>query len=196
MSDAKPVHIQIPAGGEKITISNGKLHVPNQPIIPFIEGDGTGRDIWRASVRVFDAAVQKAYGGKRKIHWMEVFAGEKANKAYNSWLPDETVTACREYLISIKGPLTTPVGGGIRSLNGALRRLLDLYVCLRPVRWFKGVPSPVKAPETVNMMTVRKNTEATYVGIELETGIDDVKKFLDLFKQNFPKQFTKIRFTD
>src|SRR5580692_10646261 len=144
MADAKPVHVQIPAGGEKITIANGKLHVPDQPIIPYIEGDGTGRDIWRASVRVFDAAVAKAYGGKRKIHWMEVFAGEKANKAYNTWLPDETVTACRDYLISIKGPLTTPVGGGIRSLNVALRQLLDLYVCLRPVRWFKGVPSPVK----------------------------------------------------
>jgi isocitrate dehydrogenase len=162
MSDAKPVHVQVPAGGEKITISNGTLRVPDQPIIPFIEGDGTGRDIWRASVRVFDAAVQKAYGGKRKIHWMEVFAGEKANKAYNTWLPDETVTACRDYLISIKGPLTTPVGGGIRSLNVALRQMLDLYVCLRPVRWFKG----------------------------------DAKKFLDLFKQNFPKQFAKIRFPD
>jgi isocitrate dehydrogenase len=149
MSDAKPAPVQIPAGGEKITIANGQLRVPDQPIIPFIEGDGTGRDIWRASVRVFDAAVQKAYKGARKIHWMEVFAGEKANKAYNTWLPDETVKACRDYLISIKGPLTTPVGGGIRSLNVALRQLLDLYVCLRPVRWFKGVPSPVKTPEKV-----------------------------------------------
>ncbi len=171
MSDAKPVHMQIPAGGEKITISNGKLHVPDQPIIPFIEGDGTGRDIWRASVRVFDAAVQKAYGGKRKIHWMEVFAGEKANKAYNTWLPDETVTACRDYLISIKGPLTTPVGGGIRSLNVALRQLLDLYVCLRPVRWFKGVPSPVKSPEKVDMVIFRENTEDIYAGIEFEAGL-------------------------
>ena len=162
MSDAKPMHIQIPSGGEKITIANGKLQVPSQPIIPFIEGDGTGRDIWRASVRVFDAAVQKTYGGKRKIHWMEVFAGEKANKAYNTWLPDETVTACRDYLISIKGPLTTPVGGGIRSLNVALRQLLDLYVCLRPVRWFKGVPSPVKAPEKVDMVIFRENTEDIY----------------------------------
>jgi isocitrate dehydrogenase len=196
MSDAKPMHVQIPAGGEKITISNGKLNVPDQPIIPFIEGDGTGRDIWRASVRVFDAAVQKAYGGKRKIHWMEVFAGEKANKAYNTWLPDETVTACRDYLISIKGPLTTPVGGGIRSLNVALRQMLDLYVCLRPVRWFKGVPSPVKAPEKVDMVIFRENTEDIYAGIEFEAGSADAKKFLDLFKQNFPKQFAKIRFPE
>src|SRR5580658_3819276 len=196
MSDAKPVHIQIPAGGAKITISNGKLHVPDQPIIPFIEGDGTGRDIWRASVRVFDAAVQKAYGGKRKIHWMEVFAGEKANRAYNTWLPEETVTACRNYLISIKGPLTTPVGGGIRSLNVALRQLLDLYVCLRPVRWFKGVPSPVKTPEKVDMVIFRENTEDIYAGIEFEAGTPDARKFLDLFKQNFPKQFAKIRFPD
>jgi isocitrate dehydrogenase len=196
MSDAKPVHVQIPAGGEKITISNGRLTVPDQPIIPFIEGDGTGRDIWRASVRVLDAAVAKAYGGKRKIHWMEVFAGEKANKNYNSWLPDETVTACRDYLISIKGPLTTPVGGGIRSLNVALRQMLDLYVCLRPVRWFKGVPSPVKAPEKVNMVIFRENTEDIYAGIEFEAGSADAKKFLDLFKQNFPKQFAKIRFPE
>ena len=196
MSDAKPVHVQVPAGGEKITITNGKLHVPDQPIIPYIEGDGTGRDIWRASVRVFDAAVQKAYGGRRKIHWMEIFAGEKANKAYNTWLPDETVTACRDYLISIKGPLTTPVGGGIRSLNVALRQLLDLYVCLRPVRWFKGVPSPVKTPEKVDMVIFRENTEDIYAGIEFEAGSADAKKFLDLFKQNFPKQYAKIRFPD
>jgi isocitrate dehydrogenase len=196
MSDAKPVHVQIPAGGEKITISNGRLIVPDQPIIPFIEGDGTGRDIWRASVRVLDAAVAKAYGGKRKIHWMEVFAGEKANKNYNSWLPDETVTACRDYLISIKGPLTTPVGGGIRSLNVALRQMLDLYVCLRPVRWFKGVPSPVKAPEKVDIVIFRENTEDIYAGIEFEAGSADAKKFLDLFKQNFPKQFAKIRFPE
>ena len=196
MSEAKPVSLQVPAGGEKITISNGKLHVPDQPIIPFIEGDGTGRDIWRASVRVFDAAVEKAYGGKRKIHWMEVFAGEKANKAYNTWLPDETVTACRDYLVSIKGPLTTPVGGGIRSLNVALRQLLDLYVCLRPVRWFKGVPSPVKTPEKVDMVIFRENTEDIYAGIEFEAGSAECKKFLDLFKQNFPKQFAKIRFPD
>ena len=196
MADAKPMHVQVPAGGEKITVVHGKLHVPDQPIIPFIEGDGTGRDIWRASVRVFDAAVQKAYGAKRKIHWMEVFAGEKANKAYNTWLPDETVTACRDYLVSIKGPLTTPVGGGIRSLNVALRQLLDLYVCLRPVRWFKGVPSPVKAPEKVDMVIFRENTEDIYAGIEFEAGTAEAKKFLDLFKQNFPKQFAKIRFPD
>jgi isocitrate dehydrogenase len=196
MSVPKPVNLQVPAAGRKITISNGKLHVPDEPIIPFIEGDGTGRDIWRASVRVFDAAVQKAYGGKRKIHWMEVFAGEKAFKAYDTWLPDETVTACRDYLISIKGPLTTPVGGGIRSLNVALRQLLDLYVCLRPVRWFKGVPSPVLTPEKVDMVIFRENTEDIYAGIEFEAGSPECKKFLDLFKQNFPKQFAKIRFPD
>ncbi len=195
MSAAIPVK-QVPVGGEKITISNGKLHVPDQPIIPFIEGDGTGRDIWRASVRVFDAAVQKAYGGKRKIHWMEIFAGEKAHKTYNNWLPDETVTACRDYLVSIKGPLTTPVGGGISSLNVALRQLLDLYVCLRPVRWFKGVPSPVKTPEKVDMAIFRENTEDIYAGIEFEAGSADCKKFLELFKQSFPKQFAKIRFPE
>jgi isocitrate dehydrogenase len=196
MAQANPVSIQVPAGGEKITIANGKLRVPDQPIIPFIEGDGTGPDIWRASVRVFDAAVQKAYGARRKIRWMEVFAGAKANHAYNTWLPDETVTACREYLVSIKGPLTTPVGGGIRSLNVALRQLLDLYVCLRPVRWFKGVPSPVVSPEKVDMVIFRENTEDIYAGIEFEAGSADAKKFLDLFKQNFPKQFAKIRFPD
>src|SRR5271170_5089986 len=196
MSDAKPVHVQIPAGGEKITISDGKLHVPNQPIIPFIEGDGTGRDIWRASVRVFDAAVHKAYGGRRKIHWMEVFAGEKANKAYNTWLPDETVTACRDYLVSIKGPLTTPVGGGIRSLNVALRQLLDLYVCLRPVRWFKGVPSPVKRPELVDMVIFRENTEDIYAGIEWAAGSPESQKVLDFLAKEFPKDFSKIRFPD
>ena len=188
--------VALPQGGEAIQYVNGKYQVPDHPIIPYIEGDGTGRDIWRASVRVFDAAVQKAYGGKRKIHWMEVFAGEKANKAYNTWLPDETVTACRDYLISIKGPLTTPVGGGIRSLNVALRQMLDLYVCLRPVRWFKGVPSPVKAPEKVDMVIFRENTEDIYAGIEFEAGTADCKKFLDLFKQNFPKQFAKIRFPE
>src|ERR1700691_1437155 len=196
MADPKPAGIQIPAGGEKITISGGILSVRSRPIVPFIEGDGTGRDIWRASVRVFDAAVHKAYGGKRKIQWMEVFAGEKANKLYNSWLPDETVAACREYLVSIKGPLTTPVGGGIRSLNVALRQLLDLYVCLRPVRWFKGVPSPVVAPEKVDMVIFRENTEDIYAGIEFEAGSADGKKFLDSFKLAFPKQFAKIRFPE
>ena len=196
MSEAKPAALRIPAGGEKITIANGTLKVPDRPVIPFIEGDGTGRDIWRASVRVFDAAVQKAYGDKRKLHWLEVFAGEKANKTYNTWLPEETVSACRDFLVSIKGPLTTPVGGGIRSLNVALRQLLDLYVCLRPVRWFKGVPSPVKAPEKVDMVIFRENTEDIYAGIEFEAGTPDAKKFLDLFKQNFPKQFAKIRFPE
>jgi len=196
MTQANPVNIQVPAGGERIGIANGKLRVPDQPIIPFIEGDGTGADIWRASVRVFDAAVQRAYGARRKIRWMEVFAGEKANKAYNTWLPDETVKACREYLVSIKGPLTTPVGGGIRSLNVALRQLLDLYVCLRPVRWFKGVPSPVVSPEKVDMVIFRENTEDIYAGIEFEAGSPDAKKFLELFKQSFPKQFAKIRFPD
>src|SRR5882724_10273663 len=179
MSEAKPVSLNIPVGGEKIVIANGKLQVPDQPIIPFIEGDGTGRDIWRASVRVFDAAVKKAYGGKRKIHWMEVFAGEKANKAYNTWLPDETVTACRDYLVSIKGPLTTPIGSGIRSLNVALLQLLVLYVCLRPVLWFKGVPSPVKTPEKVDMVIFRENTEDIYAGIEYAAGSEAAQKLLD-----------------
>ena len=194
MSEVKPVILQPPAEGRKITIANGKLQVPDQPIVPFIEGDGTGPDIWRASVRVFDAAVAKAYGGKRKIHWMEVFAGEKANKLYNTWLPDQTVQACRDYLISIKGPLTTPIGGGIRSLNVALRQLLDLYVCLRPVRWFKGVPSPVVSPEKVDMVIFRENTEDIYAGIEFEAGSPDCQRFLDMFKQHFPKQYEKIRF--
>src|ERR1700691_3448670 len=194
MSDAKPVHVQVPAGGRKITISNGALQVPDHPIIPFIEGDGTGRDIWRASVRVMDAAVRKAYAGRRKIHWLEVYAGEKAHKRTGSWLPDETVAACRDYLVSIKGPLTTRIGGGIRSLNVALRQLLDLYVCLRPVRWFKGVPSPVKAPEKVDMVIFRENTEDLYSGIEFEQGTEDNRKFLELLKTNFPKHYAKIRF--
>jgi isocitrate dehydrogenase len=186
--------LNVPAQGQKITIANGKLAVPDQPIVPFIEGDGTGPDIWRASVRVMDAAVQKAYGGRRKIHWMEVYAGQKSNDLFNTWLPDETVSACREYLVSIKGPLTTPVGGGIRSLNVALRQMLDLYVCLRPVRWFKGVPSPVRAPEKVDMTIFRENTEDIYAGIEFEAGSADNKKFLELFQQAFPKQYAKIRF--
>ncbi|TLY80957.1 MAG: NADP-dependent isocitrate dehydrogenase [Gammaproteobacteria bacterium] len=185
-----------PAQGAKIIIRDGKLIVPDNPIIPFIEGDGTGPDIWRASVRVMDAAVQKTYGGRRKIHWMEVYAGEKSNKLFNTWLPDETVAACREYLVSIKGPLTTPVGGGIRSLNVALRQMLDLYVCLRPVRWFKGVPSPVKHPEKVDMVIFRENTEDIYAGIEFEVGSEDNRKFLELFKQAFPKAYAKIRFPD
>lgn len=196
MSTAAPPKITPPSQGAKITISNGKLVVPDNPIIPFIEGDGTGPDIWRASVRVLDAAVEKAYGGKRKIHWMEIYAGEKANKLLNTWLPDESVQACRDYLVSIKGPLTTPVGGGIRSLNVALRQMLDLYVCLRPVRWFKGVPSPVKHPEKVDMTIFRENTEDIYAGIEFEQGSAENAKFLELFKQAFPKSFAKIRFPD
>jgi isocitrate dehydrogenase len=188
------VKLTVPPQGQKITISNGKLNVPDQPIIPFIEGDGTGRDIWRASVRALDAAVEKAYNGKRKIHWMEVFAGQKSNDLFQTWLPDETVQACRDYLVSIKGPLTTPVGGGIRSLNVALRQLMDLYVCLRPVRWFKGVPSPVKSPDKVDMVIFRENTEDLYSGIEFEQGTEDNKKFMELLKSNFPKHYSKIRF--
>jgi isocitrate dehydrogenase len=196
MPELRPVELKVPVGGQKITIADGQLHVPDQPIVPFIEGDGTGRDIWRASVRVFDAAIAKAYGGKRRIHWMEVFAGEKAFKAYGTWLPDETVAACRDYLISIKGPLTTPIGGGIRSLNVALRQMLDLYVCLRPVRWFKGVPSPVVAPQKVDMAIFRENTEDIYAGIEFQAGSDECRRFLDLFRKEFPKQFAKIRFPE
>src|ERR1700683_5535119 len=194
MSTATATKITAPLGGAKMSISNGRLIVPDNPIVPFIEGDGTGPDIWRASVRVMDAAVQKAYGGRRKIHWLEVYAGEKANKLLNTWLPDETVTACREYLVSIKGPLTTPVGVGIRSLNVALRQLLDLYVCLRPVRWFKGVPSPVKAPEKVDMVIFRENTEDLYSGIEYAAGTPESQKILDFIEKEFPKAFGKIRF--
>ncbi len=183
-----------PAGGEKITKSPQGLNVPDRPIIPFIEGDGTGPDIWRASVRVLDAAVEKAYGGKKKIAWMEVLAGEKAFDATGNWLPDETVDACRDYLVSIKGPLTTPVGGGIRSLNVALRQMLDLYVCLRPVRWFEGVPSPVKKPGDVDMTIFRENTEDIYAGIEFEPGSADAQKVLDFLQKEFPKGFDKIRF--
>jgi len=183
-----------PPAGQKISISAGRLMVPDHPVIPFIEGDGTGPDIWRASVRVMDAAVARAYGQKRRIEWMEVYAGEKSHQAFNSWLPDETVAACREYLVSIKGPLTTPVGGGIRSLNVALRQMLDLYVCLRPVRWFKGVPSPVKSPEKVDMVIFRENTEDLYSGIEFEEGSEDNRKFIDYLKSNFPKHYARIRF--
>ena len=190
------IKLEVPTQGSRITISNGKLAVPDQPIIPFIEGDGTGPDIWRASVRVLDAAIAKTYAGKRKIHWMEVYAGQKSNDLYNTWLPDETVEACREYLVSIKGPLTTPIGGGIRSLNVALRQMLDLYVCLRPVRWFKGVPSPVKAPDKVEMVIFRENTEDIYAGIEFEAGSADNRKFQELFKQAFQKHFGKIRFPE
>ena len=163
-------HLTPPTRGTAITKKDGRLVVPDDPIIPFIEGDGTGPDIWRASVRVFDAAVQKAYGGTRRIEWLEVFAGEKSFKRFNNWLPDDTVEAFRHYLVGIKGPLTTPVGGGIRSLNVALRQLLDLYVCLRPVRWYNGVPSPVKHPEKVDMVIFRENTEDIYAGIEYAAG--------------------------
>jgi len=183
----------VPAGG-KISISQGKLQVPDQPIIPFIRGDGTGPDIWAASVRVFDAAVQKAYAGKRKISWMEVFAGEESFKRFNSWLPDDTVEAFKEFLVGIKGPLTTPVGGGIRSLNVALRQLLDLYVCLRPVQYFTGVPSPVKAPDKVEMVIFRENTEDIYAGIEYAAGTPESQKVLDFLAKEFPKEFKKIRF--
>src|SRR3954466_14620298 len=183
-----------PATGTAISRINGRLVVPDNPIIPFIEGDGTGPDIWRASVRVFDAAVAKAYGGKKQIAWMEVYAGEKSFKQFNNWLPDDTVEAFREYFVGIKGPLTTPVGGGIRSLNVALRQMLDLYVCLRPVRWYKGVPSPVKRPDKVDMVIFRENTEDIYAGIEYAAGSPESKKILDFWAREFPKEFKKIRF--
>ena len=184
------------ATGEKITLAGGTLHVPDHPIIPFIEGDGTGPDIWRASVRVFDAAVAKAYGGQRQIAWMEVLAGEKAFDAAETWLPDETVDAFQEYLVGIKGPLTTPVGGGIRSLNVALRQMLDLYVCLRPVRWFKGVPSPVKNPEKVDMVIFRENTEDIYAGIEWEAGSPEAEKVLAFLEKEIRRCIKKIRFPE
>jgi isocitrate dehydrogenase len=196
MSTVATPKVAPPPAGAGITIQNGKLLVPPNPILPFIEGDGTGPDIWRASVRVMDGAVAKAYAGERRIHWMEVYAGEKSNRLFNTWLPEETVAACREYLVSIKGPLTTPVGGGIRSLNVALRQMLDLYACVRPVRWFKGVPSPVKHPEKVDMVIFRENTEDIYAGIEFELGSADNQKFLELFRQAFPKAYARIRFPE
>ncbi|MDO9105317.1 MAG: NADP-dependent isocitrate dehydrogenase [Methylovulum sp.] len=185
-----------PSAGSPITMQNGKLLVPDHPIIPFIEGDGTGPDIWRATVRVLDAAVARSYGGQRKIHWLEVYAGEKAHRLFDTWLPDATVAACRDYLVSIKGPLTTPVGGGIRSLNVALRQMLDMYVCLRPVRWFQGVPSPVKHPESVDMVIFRENTEDIYAGLEFAQGSADNQRFMRLLQDNFPEQFSKIRFPE
>ncbi|WP_419590935.1 NADP-dependent isocitrate dehydrogenase [Thiolapillus sp.] len=185
-----------PPEGQPIVMQNGRLAVPDNPIIPFIEGDGTGPDIWRATVRVLDAAVESAYAGQRKIQWLEIYAGAKANELFGSWLPDATVDACREYLISIKGPLTTPIGGGIRSLNVALRQLLDLYVCLRPVRWFEGVPSPVKNPGAVDMVIFRENTEDIYAGVEFEQGSDDNRRFLELLQEHFSEQYKKIRFPD
>ena len=183
-----------PPQGDRIRIENGRLIVPDQPVIPFIEGDGTGPDIWRASVRVLDAAVSKAYGGRRSIRWFEVYAGEKAFKRFDNWLPDDTLEAFREYLVGIKGPLTTPVGGGIRSLNVALRQILDLYVCLRPVQYFNGVPSPVKHPEKVDMVIFRENTEDIYAGIDFQAGGEMAVKTLEFLKANFPKEFKKIRF--
>ena len=189
-------NIQVPADGQKISLDNGVLNVPDNPIITYIEGDGIGIDITPVMHRVVDAAVEKAYGGQKKIHWMEVLAGEKAHNQVGAWLPDETVDAIREYLISIKGPMTTPVGGGIRSLNVALRQVLDLYVCLRPVRWFNGVPSPVKHPEKVDMAIFRENTEDIYAGIEFEAGSSDNERFKQLLQENFPAAFRNIRFPE
>jgi isocitrate dehydrogenase len=193
---AQYVKLTPPIAGQRIRIQGGKLNVPDHPIIPFIEGDGTGPDIWRASQRVLDSAVAKAYGEKKKIVWFEVFAGEKANEVYgpNTWLHDDTIEAFKEYLIGIKGPLTTPIGGGIRSLNVALRQILDLYVCLRPVRWFTGVPSPVTHPEKVDIIIFRENTEDIYAGIEYQSGTPEAQKVLDFIAKEFPKQFSKIRF--
>ena len=180
--------------GERITIQNGKLNVPDHPVLPFIEGDGSGPDIWRGAQPVFDASVEKAYGGSRKIVWKEVLAGEKAFKLTNNWLPEETLAAFREYLVGIKGPLATPVGGGMRSLNVALRKELDLYVCLRPVRYFDGIPSPVKRPEKVDMVIFRENTEDLYAGIEFEQGTPENARFKELLKENFPKEYAKMVF--
>ena len=189
-------NVKIPESGQKISMIDGKLYVPDNPIIPFIEGDGIGPDIWNAAERVLDAAVEKTYGKNKKIHWMEVFAGEKSNEIYgnDTWLPQETLEYLNEYLIAIKGPLTTPVGGGIRSINVALRQELDLYVCLRPVRWYQGVPSPVKHPSKINMAIFRENTEDIYAGIEFEAGSEDATRFLDLMKNHFNNRFGKIRF--
>jgi len=184
------------AQGEAITLHDGKMIVPNHPVIPFIEGDGTGPDIWRASVRVLDAAIQKAYKGDRKIAWHEVLAGQKAFDKTGNWLPDATLDAFRTYLVGIKGPLTTPIGGGIRSLNVALRQILDLYVCLRPVRWFQGVPSPVRSPEKVEMVIFRENTEDIYAGIEFAEGTEDVRKILEFLKTTFPSSYKKVRFPE
>ena len=189
-------YFNVPSDGSKITINNGVLEVPDNPIIPFIEGDGIGVDVWPASQKVLDAAVRKAYGDNKKIRWMEVLAGEKANNETGSWLPDQTLDACREFLVAIKGPLTTPIGGGISSLNVALRQILDLYVCCRPVRWFNGVPSPVRNPENVNMVIFRENTEDIYAGIEFENGSVENEKFMDLFSKSFPDLFKKIRFPE
>jgi isocitrate dehydrogenase len=189
-------NVVVPQNGTKITIKDGKLIVPDNPIIPFVEGDGTGRDIWRASIRVFDAAVEKAYKGKRKIEWMEVFAGEKAYNMLQSWLPEETTQAFKEFLVGIKGPLTTPIGGGIRSLNVALRQILDLYVCLRPVRYFNGVPTPMKRPQDVGIVIFRENTEDIYTGIEFQYGTEEHQTFIQLFKNKFHDEYAAMRFPD
>ncbi len=186
--------LQAPTSGQTITMANGALQVPDEPIVPFIEGDGTGPDIWHATKRVLDAAVEKAYGGKRRITWFEVLAGEKAKKVVDSWLPDDTITAIDHHLVAIKGPLTTPVGGGFRSLNVALRQQLDLYACVRPVRWFEGVPSPVKEPGLVDMVIFRENTEDIYAGIEWPGGSAEAQKLLDFLAREFPQAFGKIRF--
>jgi isocitrate dehydrogenase len=183
-----------PPSGEKISIRNGQLEVPDEPVLPFIRGDGTGPDIWAASQRVFDAAVQKAYGGKRRVAWFEVYAGEAAKNKFDNWLPDDTIEAFKEYLVGIKGPLTTPVGGGIRSLNVALRQMLDLYVCLRPVQYFQGVPSPVKHPEKVDMVIFRENTEDIYAGIDYQSGSPEAIKLLEFFERELPAALKKIRF--
>ncbi|MFZ9999562.1 MAG: NADP-dependent isocitrate dehydrogenase [Holophagaceae bacterium] len=190
------VQLTIPPQGKPIQMVNGVIQVPDHPIIPFIEGDGTGPDIWKASVQVLNAAVAKAYQGKRKIEWLEVYAGEKSFKLFDNWLPDETVQACRDYLVSIKGPLTTPIGKGMRSLNVALRQLLDLYVCLRPVQWFKGVPSPVKNPHLVDMVIFRENCEDIYAGIEFELGTEALENFKSFLSKTFPNEFKKVRFPD
>lgn len=188
--------VKVPDQGEKITIQAGKLNVPDFPIVPFVEGDGTGRDIWRASKRVLDAAVEKAYGSKRQIQWMEVYAGEKAFNQFGSWLPEETIETFQEFLVGIKGPLTTPIGGGIRSLNVALRKYLDLYVCQRPIKYFNGVPSPVKQPQLVDMVVFRENTEDIYTGIEFADGSADNQRFKQLLKEHFPKEYAKMRFPE
>ena len=179
--------VPVPSNGQKIEYSSGKYRVPDRPIIPFIEGDGTGRDIWKASVRVFDAAVEKAYDGKRSVAWYEVFAGEKAKAEFQNWLPDDTIAAIREFRVAIKGPLTTPVGGGIRSLNVALRQILDLYSCVRPVKYYRGVPSPVKHPERMNIVIFRENTEDVYIGIEWEEGTADCARLIEFLNKDMLK---------
>jgi isocitrate dehydrogenase len=189
-------HLTPPSEGNKITMTDGTLNVPNNPSLPYIEGDGIGPDIWQAAQHVFDGAVRKAYGDERKIVWFEVFAGQKAYDQFGEWLPDDTLTAIEEYLVAIKGPLTTPVGGGIRSLNVALRQKLDLYACVRPVRYFDGVPSPVKEPEKVDMIIFRENSEDIYAGIEFKDGSEETERFKQLFKEAFPERYEKIRFPE